>query len=214
MPGALRIRGTTADWQSSIRLTGSLRDPRSGTPSETCPSSAPGAGRTSATTTSPAAATTSSRSGKAPGATSATSLRLTAPRNSPTTSPAPTAKRDLGDFARLKEGENSAVAMRERGVKFAFPYEKTKFRDRYTRQCRWQPCSTIVAHLSKDGLMFIHPTQNRSLTPREAARVQSFPDWFRFPAARTHAFRLIGNAVPPRVKALPPRNSKEMLLSS
>jgi DNA (cytosine-5)-methyltransferase 1 len=47
--------------------------------------------------------------------------------------------------------------------------------------------------------MFIHPTQNRSLTPREAARVQTFPDWFRFPASRTHAFRLIGNAVPPLV---------------
>lgn len=47
--------------------------------------------------------------------------------------------------------------------------------------------------------MFIHPTQNRSLTPREAARVQSFPDWFVFPKAQTHAFRLIGNAVPPLV---------------
>ena len=47
--------------------------------------------------------------------------------------------------------------------------------------------------------MFIHPTQNRSLTPREAGRIQSFPDWFRFPEARTHSFRLIGNAVPPLV---------------
>jgi DNA (cytosine-5)-methyltransferase 1 len=106
--------------------------------------------------------------------------------------------RDLRDFARLKEGESSAVAMR-RGVEFEFPYDKDNFKDRYTRQSRFGPCSTIVAHLSKDGLMFIHPTQRRSLTPREAARVQSFPDWFRFPKEITHSFRLIGNAVPPLV---------------
>ncbi len=111
----------------------------------------------------------------------------------------PHSERDLRDFALLREGENSAVAMRDRGIKFEFPYDKSTFKDRYTRQSRWHPCSTIVAHLSKDGLMFIHPTQNRSLTPREAARIQSFPDWFRFPEARTHAFRLIGNAVPPLV---------------
>jgi DNA (cytosine-5)-methyltransferase 1 len=111
----------------------------------------------------------------------------------------PHSERDLRDFALLKEGENSATAMRDRGVKFEFPYDKSSFKDRYTRQSRWHPCSTIVAHLSKDGLMFIHPTQNRSLTPREAARIQSFPDWFRFPEARTHSFRLIGNAVPPLI---------------
>ncbi len=108
-------------------------------------------------------------------------------------------ERDLRDFALIKEGENSAIAMRDRGIEFEFPYDKSSFKDRYTRQSRWHPCSTIVAHLSKDGLMFIHPTQNRSLTPREAARIQSFPDWFRFPEARTHSFRLIGNAVPPLI---------------
>ena len=64
----------------------------------------------------------------------------------------------------------------KRGVRFEFPYDKETFKDRYTRQHRNEPCSTIVAHLSKDGLMFIHPKQNRSLTPREAAgRIQRSP---------------------------------------
>ncbi|MBL7963723.1 MAG: DNA cytosine methyltransferase [Flavobacteriales bacterium] len=107
-------------------------------------------------------------------------------------------ERDLGDFKKLKEGQSSAVAMRN-GVKFDFPYSTKSFKDRYTRQSRDSQCSTIVAHLSKDGLMFIHPTQNRSITPREAARIQSFPDWFELPVARIHQFRLIGNAVPPLV---------------
>jgi DNA (cytosine-5)-methyltransferase 1 len=110
----------------------------------------------------------------------------------------PHSARDLRDFRRLREGENSARAMR-RGVTFEFPYDKGSFKDRYTRQARRALCSTVVAHLSKDGLMFVHPTQCRSLTPREAARVQTFPDWFTFPVARTHQFRLIGNAVPPIV---------------
>lgn len=110
----------------------------------------------------------------------------------------PHSERDLRDFALIPEGSSSAEQMRA-GIKFEFPYDKTSFKDRYTRQHRNRPCSTIVAHLSKDGLMFIHPTQNRSLTPREAARIQSFPDWFIFPSAKTHSFRLIGNAVPPLV---------------
>lgn len=105
---------------------------------------------------------------------------------------------DLRDFQRLKEGEHSAEAI-ARGEAMEFTYDRTIFKDRYKRQHREELCSTIVAHLSKDGLMFVHPTQNRSLTPREAARVQSFPDWFEFPVSRTHQFRIIGNAVPPLV---------------
>jgi DNA (cytosine-5)-methyltransferase 1 len=87
-----------------------------------------------------------------------------------------------------REGEHATTAMKKRGIKFEFPYGQIYFSmDRYTRQSRRQPCSTIVAHLSKDGLMFIHPTQNRSLTPREAARVQSFQTGFGFPhRAPTH----------------------------
>lgn len=106
--------------------------------------------------------------------------------------------RDLRDFARIKEGEHGGQT-EARGERLEFTYNRNCFQDRYKRQHREQLCSTIVAHLAKDGLMFIHPTQTRSLTPREAARIQSFPDWFQFPVARTHQYRLIGNAVPPLV---------------
>ncbi len=106
--------------------------------------------------------------------------------------------RDLRDFARLREGETCGRAL-ARGVEMEFPYDKDSFKDRYTRQDRNSLCSTIVAHLKSDGLMFIHPTQVRSLTPREAARVQTFPDTFIFSGTRSHVFTQIGNAVPPLI---------------
>lgn len=110
----------------------------------------------------------------------------------------PHSQRDLRDFLRLREGENSKHAI-ARGEEMEFPYDRENFKDRYTRQTRDGLCSTIVAHLKKDGLMFIHPVQCRSLTPREAARIQSFPDTFVLPEAPTHSFAQIGNAVPPLV---------------
>lgn len=125
----------------------------------------------------------------------------------------PHSERDLRDFDRLNEGETCREAI-ARGEKMEFPYDREHFKDRYTRQHRNDLCSTIVAHLSRDGLMFIHPTQRRSLTVREAARIQSFPDWFAFPVERTIAFRLVGNAVPPLLGEVIGRGLKRYLGAS
>ncbi|WP_328527398.1 DNA (cytosine-5-)-methyltransferase [Nocardioides sp. NBC_00368] len=76
-------------------------------------------------------------------------------------------------------------------------YRDDIFDDKYKRLDGNDLSRTITAHIAKDGYWYIHPKENRTLTVREAARIQTFPDNFRFAGSPTSAFRQIGNAVPP-----------------
>lgn len=79
------------------------------------------------------------------------------------------------------------------------PYDATKFPNKWRKMWADQPARTLMAHLGKDTYSHIHydSAQARTISVREAARLQSFPDGFRFSGTMNPAFKQIGNAVPP-----------------
>jgi len=79
------------------------------------------------------------------------------------------------------------------------PYDASKFPNKWRKMEPDKPARTLMAHLGKDGYSHIHydSTQARTISVREAARLQSFPDGFQFCGTMNPAFRQIGNAVPP-----------------
>jgi len=109
---------------------------------------------------------------------------------------------DVRLYSELKEGETYQELVSRIGMtkQFFKNYEVKNFHDKYYR-LQWEGQSkTIVSHLHKDGNSFVHPDPNRqirSLSVREAARIQSFPDDYIFCGSRGAQFIQIGNAVPP-----------------
>ncbi len=103
--------------------------------------------------------------------------------------------RDIEIFGRLNPGDRSD----DPKIADIMPYSRRNdiFKDKYFKLEGDKVCKTITAHMKFDCNMYIHPTQARGLTPREAARVQSFPDDYFFRGAYTKTYMQIGNSVPP-----------------
>lgn len=98
-------------------------------------------------------------------------------------------------YRRLNSGDDAT----DEKIKDIMPYAHRNhcFKDKYFKLYADRPCRTITAHLRMDCHSHIHPYQVRSLTPREAARAQSFPDDYLFLGAYLKTYMQIGNAVPP-----------------
>lgn len=103
--------------------------------------------------------------------------------------------RDIEIYGRLFQGDRSD----DPKIADIMPYTSRNdiFKDKYFKLEENKVCKTITAHMKFDCNMYIHPTQARGLTPREAARVQSYPDDYFFRGSYTKTYMQIGNSVPP-----------------
>ena len=103
-------------------------------------------------------------------------------------------ERDVEIYTRLPQGENSL----HESIADIMPYKSRNhmFKDKYYKLKSNEVCKTITSHMKFDCNMYIHPTQSRGLSAREAARVQTFPDDFIFTGPQNSWYLQIGNAVP------------------
>lgn len=96
------------------------------------------------------------------------------------------------------QGKDDFNALVDAGI-ISEDYRLTSgYKNTYGRLIAGQPSTTITNNMcTPSGLRCIHYSQDRALSPREGARIQSFPDWFKFKGSRTNVTKQIGNAVPP-----------------
>jgi DNA (cytosine-5)-methyltransferase 1 len=102
--------------------------------------------------------------------------------------------RDIEIYSRLPQGGNSL----HESIRDIMPYNSRNhmFKDKYFKLKENDVCKTITSHMKMDCNMYIHPNQPRGLSPREASRVQTFPDDYIFCGANNTWYAQIGNAVP------------------
>lgn len=102
--------------------------------------------------------------------------------------------RDVEIFSRLPQGADSL----HESIEDIMPYKNRRniFKDKYFKLDETKICKTITAHMQYDCNMYIHPWEARGLSPREAARVQTFPDDYVFMGPQNSWYAQIGNAVP------------------
>lgn len=102
--------------------------------------------------------------------------------------------RDIEIYSRLPQGGNSL----HDSIKDIMPYKRRNdiFKDKYFKLEENKICKTITSHMKFDCNMYIHPWYSRGLTPREAARLQTFPDDYVFYGSQNSWYAQIGNAVP------------------
>lgn len=117
--------------------------------------------------------------------------------------------RDIEIYSLLDEGDNSTSS----NISHINPYidRAHMFKDKFFKLKRKEISKTITAHMYYDCHMYIHPYSSRGLTPREAARIQGFPDTYFFTGTPNEWYRQIGNAVSPLIANIIGLGLKKML---